>query len=164
MPAWGADARYTRIVQQHANTLLYLAVLLTGNRHDAEDVVQDVLISVASAWPVAKPLAYLRRSVANRCVDLVRSRRELPSDALPEQGYDDEGFLRHERDRRFFELVQQLPDRQRQTLVLRYYADLDDPAIAKILGVTRETVRSQAHHGLEKLRAREAELLTEENS
>jgi RNA polymerase sigma factor (sigma-70 family) len=45
-----------------------------------------------------------------------------------------------------------LPERQRETLVLRYYADLDDIQISKILGVSRETVRSQAMRGLDKLR------------
>ena len=149
---------------EHADGLLYLAIMLTGNRHDAEDVVQDVLISVAKAWPVAKPLAYLRRSVANRCVDLTRTRRELVTDTLPERPYEDPGYLRHEQDSRFFALVQSLPDRQRETLVLRYHADLDDPTIAKILGVTRETVRSQAARGLDKLRASEAALEREETS
>ena len=45
MAAWGADARYTRLVSEHADRLLHLAVLMTGNRHDAEDIVQDVLSS-----------------------------------------------------------------------------------------------------------------------
>jgi len=164
MTAWGADARYTRLVEEHGRGLLHLAILLTGNRHDAEDVVQDVLISVASAWPVMRPLAYLKRSVANRSVDIMRKRREVVTDTVPDTPYDDAGLLRHEEDKRFFELLQDLPDRQRETLVLRYHADLSNAAIAKILGCSVETVRSQAHHALAKLRASESVLARIEQS
>jgi RNA polymerase sigma-70 factor (sigma-E family) len=158
MAAWGADARYTRLVEQHGNSLLYLAVLLTGNRHDAEDVVQDVLITVASAWPVARPVAYLKRAVANRCVDVIRKRREIVTDTLPERPFEERGYLRHDENARFFELLQALPERQRETLVLRYYADLSDNDIAKVLGISVSTVRSQAHHALNKLRAGQPDL------
>ena len=156
MATWGADGRYTRLVEEHGTALLRLAIMLTGNRHDAEDVVQDVLISVASAWPVARPLPYLKRSVANRAVDVLRKRRDVLTDAVPETPYEEAGFLRHDDLRQFFELVQRLPDRQRETLVLRYAADLDDGAIARIQGVSIHTVRSQAQHALEKLRASDA--------
>jgi RNA polymerase sigma factor (sigma-70 family) len=155
MPRWSADERYTRLVAEHGNELFRLAVMLTANRHDAEDVVQDVLISVASAWPVNRPLPYLKRAVANRSVDILRKRREIVTDTLPERGYDEPGFLKHEQARRFYALLQQLPDRQRETLILRYDADLDDHAIAKILGVSVSTVRSQAQSALAKLRALE---------
>jgi RNA polymerase sigma factor (sigma-70 family) len=156
MAQWRADARYTRLVEEHGTRLLHLAIMLTGNRHDAEDVVQDVLISVASAWPVSSPVAYLKRAVTNRSIDVMRKRRDVLTDAPPERAVEDLGFLRHEEHRRFFAMVRDLPPRQRETIVLRYYADLDDQAIAKILGCSIQTVRSQAHHALTKLRAAEA--------
>ncbi len=153
MATWGADARYTRLVRDHGDGLLHLAILLTGNRHDGDDVEQDVLISVAKAWPVARPLPYLKRAVANRAVDIMRKRREVLTDAPPEVAYIDQRLLEHEDQRRFFDLVQALPPRQREVLVLRYNADLDDATIAKTLGITVSTVRSQAQQALEKLRA-----------
>jgi RNA polymerase sigma factor (sigma-70 family) len=155
MAAWGADARYTRLVEEHGTGLLHLAMLLTGNRFDAEDVVQDVLITVASTWRVTQPrsaLAYLRKSVSNRAIDVMRRRREVATSDLPDALVEERGFLRYEDDERFFDLVRSLPDGQRATLVLRYYADMDDRAIASVLGCTAATVRSQAHHGLNKLR------------
>ena len=155
MTTWGADARYTRLVHEKGSALLRLAMLMTGNRHDAEDVVQDVLISVASAWPVKRPMAYLRRAVANRCVDLIRQRRELAVESPPEVRWDDPGFLRFDETRRFYELLQELPARQRETLVLRYQFDYNDATIAQVLGITIATVRSQAQHGLRKLRMSE---------
>jgi RNA polymerase sigma factor (sigma-70 family) len=96
---------------------------------------------------------YLKRAVANRCIDIMRKRRDVLTEAVPERHYEEPGFLRHEQTRRFYDLVQQLPERQREVLVLRFTADLDDAAIAKILGITVNTVRSQAQHALGKLRA-----------
>jgi RNA polymerase sigma factor (sigma-70 family) len=130
--------------------------LLTGSRHDGEDALQDALLSVASSWERTRPrhaLAYLRRAVANASFDLLHMRRDVLVAEVPDRATDDRGFLRYEEDRRFFALVDNLPDRQRSTLILRYFADLDDRAIAELLGVSPETVRSQAHRGLEKLRS-----------
>jgi RNA polymerase sigma factor (sigma-70 family) len=53
--------------------------------------------------------------------------------------------------------VRTLPHRQKETLILRYNFDLDDRTIAKMLGVTEETVRSNARRALDKLRASELE-------
>ena len=155
MAAWSADARYTRLAEEQGTGLLRLAIMLLGNRHDAEDAVQDVLISAAAAWPMTKPVAYLRKSVANRCMDIVRKRRDIPTDSVPETQFSDSGFLQVEEARRFFDLIQDLPPRQRQTVVLRYQFDMSDAAIAKLLDVSVATVRSQAQHALRKLRMSE---------
>ncbi len=155
MAAWGADARYTRMIEEHGEMLLHLAIMLTGNRHDGEDVIQDVLIAAASAWPITHPLAYLKRAVANRSIDVMRKKRDLLTDAPPERPHDDPGFLVHEQHREFFAMVQQLPTRQRDAVVLRYYADYDDATIARMLGISIQTVRSQVHHTLNKLRESE---------
>jgi len=158
MTEWGADARYTRLVHEKGSELLRLAMLMIGNRHDAEDVVQDVLISVAAAWPITRPMPYLKRAVANRCIDVIRKRREIPVESVPEQPSDEGGFLLYDDTRRFYELLRDLPPRQRETLVLRFQFDLSDSMIAKMLGISITTVRSQAQHGLRKLRMSEAVL------
>ena len=155
MTAWGADARYTRLIEEQGSMLLGLAIVLIGNRSDAEDAVQDVLISAASAWPMAKPLPYLKKAVANRCLDIVRKRHDILTDSVPEGHAPENGFLRFEERRRFFDLVQDLPARQRQTVVLRYLFDLSDHTIATMLGISVATVRSQAQHALRKLRVTE---------
>jgi len=158
MATWSADSRYTELVERHGASLLHLALLLTGNRHDAEDIVQDALISVARAWPSAKPtsgVAYLKRAVANRAIDVARTRHETPVSEIEERYSEDFGFLAYEEDQRFFALVSKLPERQRATLVLKFHADMDDRSIAKALKISVTTVRSQAQHGLAKLRADE---------
>ena len=148
MAAWNADVRYTRLVEEQGSGLLRLAIMLLGNRHDAEDAVQDVLISAAAAWPMTKPLAYLRKAVANRCMDIMRKRRDIPTDTVPETPVADSGFLQVDEARRFFDLIQDLPPRQRQTIMLKYQFDLSDATIAKMLDVSITTVRSQSQHAL----------------
>jgi len=152
---WQGDARFLRVVDEHSSALFHLALLLTGNRADAEDVVQDSLMAVADRWStVRKPssFAYLKRVVANRSMDVLRARRTIPVAELPDRAVTGDSFLRFEEDQRFFALVNTLPEGQKNTLVLRFFADLDDRAIGRILGCSAQTVRSQASRGLEKLR------------
>lgn len=153
MAGWSPDARYDDLIRAHGASLVRLATLLVGNAHDAEDVVQEVLIAAARSWPFDRPLAYLRRAVANRSVSLLRSRRDISSEALPEGAYEDPGLIRSDDAAQFYWMVRALPQRQRVAVVLRYHAGLDDPAIARILGISRGTVRSQVHHALATLRA-----------
>ena len=163
MPAWGADARYTRLIEKHGRELLHLALMLVGNLHDAEDIVQDAVINVAAAWPKAQPtsgIAYLKRAVSNRAIDYSRRRTEVVTDQLPERSVDDLNFLVFEEDREFFVMVDRLPLKQRSAVILRYYADLNDSAIAAVLDCSVQTVRSQIHHALTTLR-RDKALLTE---
>lgn len=152
MSMWRADSRYTRLVVEHGDELMRLAVMLTGSWYDGQDVTQDVLISVSKIWPIAKPLPYLKRAIANRAIDVMRKRREVLVDIPQEVPYEDSGFLRYEQHRAFFELLRNLPERQRQVVVLRYFEDLDDRTVAEMLGITVQTVRSQVHHALTALR------------
>lgn len=159
MVSWGADAQLTRVVEQHGTALLRLAVLLTGNRHDGEDAVQNAVIAVAQSWQRTRPraaAAYLRRAVANECLHLLRGRREITTDVAYERSFEEPGLLRYEEDQRFFALLAHLPEKQRATLVLRYFADLDDRAIGELLECSVETVRSQASRALAKLRQSDA--------
>lgn len=157
---WAADARYLQLIEQYSGSLMRLALLLTGDRHDAEDAVQDTLIAVAQAWPRVRletAHAYLRRALTRRVLDGQRRRREFPAESLPERSVPDLGLLRLEEDRAFVERVRNLPERQRAVIVLRYYADLPDAEIARALRCSVATVRSQAHRALEKLRATQPE-------
>lgn len=155
MTAWSADERYEALVREHGDALLRLAVLITGNAHDGEDAVQDALIQVAAKWRETaeqSQLAYLKRAVANRAIDVTRRRRDILTDAVPESAVEPD-FLAFDEDRAFFRMLQHLPQRQRAVLVLRFYANLDDRAIGRALGCTASTVRSQAHHAMRRLRA-----------
>lgn len=160
--SWTTDARYTRLVEQHGNALLRLAILLTGNRHDGEDVVQDVLIRVSAKWSAALSIGYLKKAVANASMDVHRRRHDVLVAEPPESAVRDSGMFRLEEDERFFAIIQSLPSQQRATVVLKYHADLSDQMIATMLNVSIETVRSNNKRALAKLRSESLTKTTEE--
>lgn len=153
MTGWAADPRYTALVASRGAELMKVALLVTGNRQDAEDAVQDAVIAVSAAWPRVTERGayqYLRTAVVRRALG---SRRPPTMDLdLFDAPVADENFLRLERDRQFLDLLAALPAQQRAVLVLKYYADMDDRVIARTLGCGVSNVRSQASRALARLR------------
>ncbi|MGM1058177.1 SigE family RNA polymerase sigma factor [Saccharothrix sp. Mg75] len=136
--------------------LLRYAHALTGNPHDAADLVQTALEKVGARWePVRRrgdPLAYVRRSVANANASRWRRRRREdlvaePPDA-PVHGVD---RLEHEP---LWQALRALPPGQRAVVVLRFYEGLSEAEIARTLGVSAGTVKSQNSKAMATLRAR----------
>lgn len=131
---------------------------LTGNPHDAADLVQTVLEKVGARWSrisenCADPRAYVRKAMANTHVSRWRrTRRETLIAELP----DVPAAERH--DRLEYEPVwlalRNLPPRQRAVVVLRYYEGLSEAEIAAELGVSCGTVKSQSSKALASLRKR----------
>lgn len=151
-------ASFEEFVTTRAQPLLRYGYVLTGDPHDAADLVQESLVRLRAAWPrvIRKqdPEGYLRRIMARQHISVWRrSRREDPVATVPERAYTDHGLEHAERDPRLWTLLAALPRRQRTVLVLRYYEDLADEQIAALLGISRGTVRSQAARALDKLRA-----------
>ena len=144
-------------VRRRGRRLVQTAYLLCGNPHVAEDLVQNALASVIVSWrrvpAVADLDAYMYRALVN-ARHRWWSRRwhgEIPSERLPEHAAaDDVG--RVERHADLVALLADLPLRQRQTLVLRYFEDLSEAQTAQVLGCSVGTVKSQTARGLEKLR------------
>lgn len=165
---WTADQAVTALYSAHWTTLLRLATLLTGDRAAGEDVVQDAFVALHRRWRRAggpdKALAYLRTSVVNGARSMGRRRavelRHRPPADPPGAG-PEERALRADQDRRVLEAVQRLPQRQREVLVLRYYAELSEVEIADAIGVSRGAVKSYAHRAMNALRDALAEGGTE---
>ena len=159
-----ATAGVTELYQGHAVGLIRLAIVMLGDRVAAEDVVQDAFLGLYRNWDgltdPAKALAYLRSAVLNRCRSLHRravvARRHAPALAGPAAAYPDTAAQAAEREV-LIAALRSLPPRQREVLVLRYYADLDVGEIAQILRIGPSTVRSAAARGL----ARVARMLEE---
>ena len=130
--------------------MVRLATLMVGSRAIAEEVVQDAFASVSERWNgLERPGAYLRTSVVNGCSQTLRRRsvedRHRPltlktPGEIPERLIE----LRSALDR--------LTDRQRIVVVLRYFVDIPDDEIARMLDVRPSTVRSLAHRALAVLR------------
>ena len=132
------------LYQQEYAPLVRLAYGLLGRRAEAEEVVQDAVVHLRDRWAeVDRPGAYLRRSVANGCVSVLRHREvvnRLAPDPAPDDAPDRLVELR--------DVLLRLPTRQRAAIVLRHVAGMPDEEIAETLGVRRATVRSLVARGL----------------
>jgi len=147
---------YDAFVRTSGTRLLRVALLLTGDRGAAEDLVQDVLERMYVRWPgIEDPNAYARaamsRHVADRWRRLSRRPREVAIQPWHDRAQDDGAAARAERSGILTHL-RDLPPRQRAVLVLRYFEDWSEQQIADELDVSRGTVKSQASKGLARLR------------
>lgn len=137
--------------------LLRTAYLLTGDHHEAEDLVQVTLAKLFPAWPrvrgLDEPDAYVRRALVNNNLSRFRKRRvvQLLTPRLPERAQEG-GAARTEERSLLLEALGALPPRQRAVVVLRYWEDLSEQQAAEVLGCSPGNVKSQASRGLRKLR------------
>jgi RNA polymerase sigma-70 factor (sigma-E family) len=151
--------KFEDFVKVHGESLLRLAYVLTGDPHRAEDLAQTTLFSAYRHWrkvaSAQSPQAYVRQMLINAHLDWHRRRSssELPTDLgsyeLPTTADASAGIVSRDQLRH---ALSGLPPRARTVLVLRYYADLDDPAIAEAMGVTTSAVRATASRALTALR------------
>jgi RNA polymerase sigma-70 factor (sigma-E family) len=156
-----AEAAFESFVASSGRSLLRTAWLLTGDRGDAEDIVQTALERTAYRWStiVGEPEAYARRSVVNLATDRWRRRKsrvtevplaDLTGRSMP-YAADDTSLV--DLRAQLLADLRLLPARERAVLVLRYFNDLDEAETARTLGVSRGTVKSSASRGLARLRA-----------
>ena len=144
----------------HYRSLVHLVAMLGRDTPTAEEVVQDAFVAMHGEWPrlrdADKALAYLRQAVVNRSRSVPRhrtvagpTRHKGPPDR-PGAGHD--VLVALERDS-FRATLRDLPDRQREAIVLRYYADLSEEEIAAAMGISRGAVKSHTARGMSALRA-----------
>jgi RNA polymerase sigma-70 factor (sigma-E family) len=154
-PAEPARDLVGALFRAHAVGLVRTAVLLLGDQASAEDVVQDVFArlqrSPGRLRATDNPVPYLRRAVINGCRSVHRSRRRarllrMPQD--PPVWSAEAAVLAGEDRRAVLAAVARLTGRQREVLVLRYYAGLADQEIAAALQVSRGTVSSTISRAL----------------
>ncbi|GIJ50087.1 RNA polymerase [Virgisporangium aliadipatigenens] len=143
--------------------LLRYAVLLTGDRELARDLVQEVLTKALVRWRrierLDDPYAYVRAMTTNAYLSILR-RRRLPTVALTYEALDgprapaapDPVVALHDR-AELWQRLTGLPRKQRAVLVLRYYEGLTDNEIAEVLHCRPSSVRAFAARGLATLRA-----------
>jgi RNA polymerase sigma-70 factor (sigma-E family) len=149
-----AYADFEEFVVARRDALLRTAYLLTGNHHDAEDLVQSALIKVVPKWARIQdnPEAYVRQVLARESVNRHRGRRwrEVTTDTVPEATYDESV------DRiALLEDLRRLSPRQRAVLVLRYFDDRTEADTAAALGISVGTVKAHAREALARLRTQQ---------
>jgi len=150
-------AELQRLYEQHYLALVRLAAHLVDDLESAEDVVQDVFAGLRTT--PADPVRYLRRAVVNRARSTLRRRRVVRTFLAGRTRLDDaepadEDLLRNERRRTLLVAVGQLPHRQREIVVLRYYEDLGVSEIAAVLGISPGAVSSSLSRALDALHSR----------
>jgi len=150
-------------VTSRSGSLLRMALLLTRNLADAEDLVQAALAKTYQAWDRIEDRnaldGYVRRAMVNTHISWWRRRRleEYPTDEVPDRAVADHAgdielsdALRRALDR--------LPSRMRAAVVLRYCEDMSEAEVAQALGISQGTVKSTVSRAVAKLRI-DAELL-----
>jgi RNA polymerase sigma-70 factor (sigma-E family) len=161
--AAGGDIAFREYVTSRSGSLLRMALLLTRNRADAEDLVQVALAKTFQAWDRIEDRGavdgYVRRAVVNTHISWWRRRRveEYPTDEIP-----DRPVLDHAGDSEIQDAlrraIERLPQRMRAAVVLRYYEDMSEAEVAQVLGVSLGTVKSTVSRAVAKLRI-DADLL-----
>ena len=142
--------------------LVGLAYAMTGSKADAEDLVQDTLATVITKWSRVSQAenidAYVRRTMINTLIS--KKRRKWTTEVVSHEVVtadwsqpESVGVAHGVADREaVLALLRQLPDRQRAVMALRYYEDLPDATIARLLECSEQAVRSAAHNAMKSLR------------
>ncbi|KOV67251.1 SigE family RNA polymerase sigma factor [Streptomyces sp. MMG1121] len=152
------EAEFTAYVQERRASLYATAYHLTGDRFEAEDLLQSALFSTYKAWDRISDKAavggYLRRTMTNLHISAWRRRKlnEYPTEELPETPSDTDAMRGTELRAVLWQALARLSELQRTMLVLRYYEGRTDPEIAEILNISVGTVKSSIWRSLRRLR------------
>jgi RNA polymerase sigma-70 factor (sigma-E family) len=157
---WSADRAVTELYSEHYRKLVRLAALLVRDIPTAEEVVQDSFVAMHGGWQrlrdAENALAYLRQAVVNRSRSVLRHRTVVDKNlqkAPPDMPSAEHGAMTLLERSEVVSALRGLPDRQRQAIVLRYYADLSEAEIADAMNISRGAVKSHTARGMAALRA-----------
>ncbi|MFJ8489167.1 SigE family RNA polymerase sigma factor [Streptomyces sp. NPDC094038] len=149
----------TETYRAHYRSLLGLAALLLDDTASCEDVVQEAFIRVHSARKRVrdpeKTLAYLRQTVVNLSRSALRRRilgLKLLSKPMPDAASAEEGAYDQLERRDLIKAMKGLQRRQREVLVLRYFADMTEAQVAETLGISLGSVKAYGSRGIAALR------------
>ena len=157
---WSADLAVIELYSVHYPALVRLAAMLVRDTPTAEEVVQDAFIAMHDAWDrlrdTDKALAYMRQAVVNRSRSVLRHRVVVEKNLQkppPDMPSAEAGALTLLERSAVVAALRDLPGRQREAIVLRYYADLSEAEIAAAMHISRGAVKSHTSRGMTALRA-----------
>ena len=150
----------TEIYTTYYRSLIGLAVLLVRDEPTAEEVVQECFVAMHDGWhrlrEEDKALSYLKQAVVNRSKSVLRHRSVMDRNApepAPDMPSAEQAAMSLLERSAVITALRGLPDRQRQALVLRYYADMTVAQIAEMMGISKGAVKSHTARGISSLRA-----------
>jgi RNA polymerase sigma-70 factor (sigma-E family) len=150
------DEEFVEFATASAARLQRAAYLLTGDRHQAEEIAQATLVRVYAAWGRVRrgdPYAYARTVLANLVTDQWRRpMREYATETLPDQEAPRDVADEVTRRRWLIDALGTLSPRERSVIVLRHLLDASESAVARDLNMSLGTVKSLNSRALAKLR------------
>ena len=157
---WNAELAVIELYSIQYKSLVRLAAMLVRDISTAEEVVQDAFIAMHDGWhrlkDADKALAYLRQAVVNRSRSVLRHRIVVEKNApkpAPDMPSAEHGALALLERSAVIAALRDLPGRQREAIVLRYYADLSEAEIAATMRISRGAVKSHTARGMASLKA-----------
>ena len=158
--AWSAELAVIELYSVQYKALVRLAAMLVRDTSTAEEVVQDAFIAMHDGWhrlkDTEKALAYLRQAVVNRSRSVLRHRVVVEKNApkpAPDMPSAEHGAMALLERSAVIAALRDLPARQREAIVLRYYADLSEADIAAAMEISRGAVKSHTARGMASLKA-----------
>ena len=156
---WTAELAVIELYSVQYKALVRLAAMLVRDTSTAEEVVQDAFIAMHDGWhrlkDADKALAYLRQAVVNRSRSVLRHRMVVEKNApkpAPDMPSAEHGAMALLERSAVIAALRDLPERQREAIVLRYYADLSEAEIAAAMRISRGAVKSHTARGMATLR------------
>jgi RNA polymerase sigma-70 factor (sigma-E family) len=153
------EREFREWVVARQDRLLRVALLLTGHREDAEDLLQGALTKLALHWKSVvrsgSPDAYVRKILYHQNISRWRVRRhrsDYLAAELPEQSARHDLASDTALRLSLAAVLAELTPRQRAVIVLRYYEDLPEARVAEVLNCSIGTVRSRTHRAVSRLR------------
>jgi RNA polymerase sigma-70 factor (sigma-E family) len=157
---WSADLAVIELYSMYYSALVRLAAMLVRDTPTAEEVVQDAFVAMHDGWErlrdAEKALAYMRQAVVNRSRSVLRHRMVVEKNLQkppPDMPSAEHGALALVERSAVIAALRELPERQREAIVLRYYADLSEAEIAATMKISRGAVKSHTSRGMAALRA-----------
>jgi RNA polymerase sigma-70 factor (sigma-E family) len=157
---WSADLAVVELYSMQYRSLVRLAAVLVRDTPTAEEVVQEAFIAMHDGWhrlkDTDKALAYLRQAVVNRARSVLRHRMVVEKNAPkppPDMPSAEHGAMVMLERSAVVSALRRLPERQREAIILRYYADLSEADIAAAMSISKGAVKSHTARGMAALRA-----------
>ncbi|MDQ6657344.1 MAG: SigE family RNA polymerase sigma factor [Actinomycetota bacterium] len=158
LPESDAPLSIDELYRSHRMGMVRLAILLVDDISSAEDVVQEAFAGLYKQWSSLRDtraaIGYLRTAVVNGSRSMLRRRRTARAYTPPDPGTARSAeslAIMSAEHRAVVEAMAELPPRQREVLVLRYYGGLSEAEIAEATGLSKGTVKSTASRGVAKL-------------
>lgn len=149
------------LLQRYRAPLFGMLVRVCRDASDAEELFQEAFLRALSSKHLYDPARRFKPWIFTIALNLARDRLKRkahpatpelhPGHELPEPpGRDHESDWAHRAD--LLRAMSELPEPQREVVLLKYFEGMDEPEIAEAAGIPRGTVKSRLHHALRKLR------------